>query len=324
MKIITSIYLNCRPELRNDWLVGVEADLEAEDQAVGIPQEHALRSLIAFYNKKNYAAHMSPSMPDEHYRRTETGGFLDPAPLSPNRRRSRLDSLSGTSEDIFDATRDPSLPYNPDGMIEFWMHEYEDVLRDVFGEGTRDEWTDTGSPASPAAPGPAEGRNDAAWIRLGELMRARGAPEDDTISDSESVVSVGELGEDARLEAETEGRTMFAAMQERKRRTSQGDENTWEVSSYIPVVELTAAHEPDDDEAPAPKAVRPAAEQQWRITASSRHGPWAGRRPRRVRGRGAARPHADHGRHARRDRARLRRCRRGRVLLQCVITVSFS
>lgn len=232
MKIITSIYLNCRPELRNDWLVGVEADLEAEDQMVGIPQEHALRSLIAFYNKKNYAAHMAPSMPDEQYRRMETGGFLDHAPLSPNRRRSRLDSLSGTSEDIFDATRDPSMPYNPDGMIEFWMHEYEDVLRDVFGDGTRDEWADTGSPASPAAPGPAEGRNDAAWIRLGELMRARGAPEDDTISDSESVVSVGELGDEARLEAEAEGRTMFAAMQERKRRTSQGDENTWEVSPH--------------------------------------------------------------------------------------------
>lgn len=231
MKIITSIYLNCRPELRNDWLVGVEADLEAEDQIVGIPQEHALRSLIAFYNKMNYAAHMAPSMPDEQYRRMDSGGgFLDHAPLSPNRRRSRLDSLSATSEDIFDATRDPSMPYNPDGMIEFWMHEYEDVLRDVFGDGTRDEWADPGSPASPAAPGPAEGRNDAAWIRLGELMRARGAPEDDTISDSESVVSVGELGDDARLEAEAEGRTMFAAMQDRKRRTSQGDENTWEVS----------------------------------------------------------------------------------------------
>lgn len=318
MKIITSIYLNCRPELRNDWLVGVEADLEAEDQLVGIPQEHALRSLIAFYNKKNYAAHMAPTMPDEAYRRMEGGGgFLDHQPLSPNRRRSRMDSLSATSEDIFDATRDPSMPYNPDGMIEFWMHEYEDVLRDVFGDGTRDEWADTGSPASPAAPGPAEGRNDAAWIRLGELMRARGAPEDDTISDSESVVSVGELGEDARLEAETEGRTMFAAMQERKRRTSQGDENTWEVS-FCAFLELTAAHEPDDDEAASAQSVRPPQELQRRIAPPPRLGTGTRRRPGRLRGGRAAGSHAHHRGHAGRDRARLRRRRRGRVLLQCV------
>lgn len=316
MKIITSIYLNCRPELRNDWLVGVEADLEAEDQLVGIPQEHALRSLISFYNKQNYAAHMAPSMPDESYRRMESGGFLDHAPLSPNRRRSRLDSLAST-EELFDARGDPHLPYNPDGMIEFWMHEYEDILRDVFGDGTRDEWADTGSPASPAAPGPAEGRNDAAWIRLGELMRARGAPEDDTISDSESVVSVGELGDDARLEAEAEGRTMFAAMQERKRRTSQGDENTWEVSCMHDE-KLTAAHEPHDDEAaPAQALGSPAQLQRW-FAPPPRHGPRACGGPRRVRGRGAPRPHAHHGGHAGRDRARLWCRRRGRVLLQRV------
>lgn len=316
MKIITSIYLNCRPELRNDWLVGVEADLEAEDQLVGIPQEHALRSLISFYNKTNYAAHMAPSIPDEAYRRMDSGGFLDHAPLSPNRRRSRLDSLAAT-EELFDATRDPSLPYNPDGMIEFWMHEYEDVLRDVFGDGTREEWTDTGSPASPAAPGPAEGRNDAAWIRLGELMRARGAPEDDTISDSESVVSVGELGDEARLEAEVEGRTMFAAMQERKRRTSQGDENTWEVS-YAHLAMLTAAYESDDDEAASAQTVRPPAQLQRRLAPAPRHGSRPRGGPRRVRGRRAPRPHAHYGGHARRDRARLWRSRRGRVLLQRV------
>lgn len=228
MKIITSIYLNCHPELRNDWLVGVEADLEGEDALVGKPQELALRTLIALYNKRHYAAHMAPAaLAEDTHRRTDSSSAVvfDEAAVAGHRRRSRLDSISSSSEDY----NRPDMPYNPDGMIEFWMHEYEDVLREVFGDGTREDWDDDDDDdelvRAPGAPGPAE-RDDAAWIRLGELMRARGAPDDDVISDSESVVSVGELGEDARLEAEAEGRDMFSAM-ERRRRTSQG-ENTWE------------------------------------------------------------------------------------------------
>jgi len=236
MKIITSIYLNCRPELRNDWLVGVEADLDAEDNIVGKPQEIALRALIAFYNKTNYAAHLAPNLLEETHRRTESTSAVvfeeQGVPLGA-RRRSRLSSVSSDA-DLF-PLRD-QLSYNPDGMIEFWMHEYEDVMREVFGDGTRpdEDWDDDEADpdlvrAGPGAPGPAE-RDDPAWIRLTELMRARGAPEDDAISDSESVVSVGELGDAARLEAEREGRSMFEAMQERQRRRSNGDENTWEVS----------------------------------------------------------------------------------------------
>lgn len=237
MKIITSIYLNCRPDLRNDWLVGVEADLEAEDAMVGKPQELALRSLIAFHNKRHYAAHLAPGafLESSHRRTDSTAGeaFDEHGMMMGHRRRSRLDSISSSEHDLFPPNRSSAeQAYNPDGMIEFWMHEYEDVLREVFGEGTReDDWDEYGGvrPDAPSgAPGPAE-RDDAAWIRLTELMR-RGAPDDDTISDSESVVTVGELGDDARLDAEEEGRSMFAAMQERKRRTSKGDENTWEVS----------------------------------------------------------------------------------------------
>ncbi|CAK9786148.1 N1221-domain-containing protein [Cutaneotrichosporon oleaginosum] len=233
MKIITSIYLNCRPELRNDWLVGVEADLEAEDQMVGKPQELALRSLIAFYNKRHYAAHLIPpgSALEPAHRRTDStsGVMFEDHNLLASRRRSRLDSLSSSEHDLFPPNRTSTdMSYNPDGMIEFWMHEYEDVMREVFGEGTsEDDWDEYGKvrpDVSPGAPGPAA-RDDAAWIRLGELMR-RG--DDDAISDSESVVSVGELGEDARLEAEEEGRSMFAAMQERKTRRPSEDENTWE------------------------------------------------------------------------------------------------
>jgi hypothetical protein len=34
MKVITSIYLNCRPDLRDEWLTGTEVD-DASDAQVG-------------------------------------------------------------------------------------------------------------------------------------------------------------------------------------------------------------------------------------------------------------------------------------------------
>jgi len=34
MKVITSIYLNCRPDLRDEWLSGTDQELEPEDSHV--------------------------------------------------------------------------------------------------------------------------------------------------------------------------------------------------------------------------------------------------------------------------------------------------
>jgi hypothetical protein len=34
MKVITSMYLNCRPELRDEWLGGTDQDAEMEDATV--------------------------------------------------------------------------------------------------------------------------------------------------------------------------------------------------------------------------------------------------------------------------------------------------
>jgi len=44
MQVITSIYLNCRPDLRDEWLTGNEVDDLGEGQA----QEQALRQLVKF------------------------------------------------------------------------------------------------------------------------------------------------------------------------------------------------------------------------------------------------------------------------------------
>lgn len=106
-------------------------------------------------------------------------------------------------------------------MIEFWLHEYEDVLLEVFGDGDvalpvthghADDMDDLG-----LGRGVAE-RDGPAWRMLGEMMRARGGVDDDAISDSESVVTVGELGEEARLDGQPSV-------------SDHPGENTWEVSN---------------------------------------------------------------------------------------------
>lgn len=55
MRVITSIYLYCRPELRDDWLAGGDIDEEVEES---VPQENALRALTTFYNSRRWPKEM--------------------------------------------------------------------------------------------------------------------------------------------------------------------------------------------------------------------------------------------------------------------------
>ncbi|KAI8056793.1 hypothetical protein BDF22DRAFT_667946 [Syncephalis plumigaleata] len=48
MRVITGVYLHCRQDLRDDWLIGGEQEME-NDEALN--QEHALRALANFYNE---------------------------------------------------------------------------------------------------------------------------------------------------------------------------------------------------------------------------------------------------------------------------------
>lgn len=50
MKVITAIFLNCRPELRDEWIAGADVDGEVDDS---LPAEQALRSLVKFYNERH-------------------------------------------------------------------------------------------------------------------------------------------------------------------------------------------------------------------------------------------------------------------------------
>ena len=52
MRVITAVYLHCRPELRDDWLAGSDVDAEVEE---ALPLEQALRSITYWHNLKRYA-----------------------------------------------------------------------------------------------------------------------------------------------------------------------------------------------------------------------------------------------------------------------------
>lgn len=55
MRVITAVYLCCRPEFRDDWLAGSDVDADVEE---ALPQEQALRALTHWHNLKRYPAQM--------------------------------------------------------------------------------------------------------------------------------------------------------------------------------------------------------------------------------------------------------------------------
>ncbi|OAQ63390.1 pheromone-dependent cell cycle arrest protein Far11 [Pochonia chlamydosporia 170] len=51
MRVITAVYLHCRPELRDEWLAGSDVDAEVDS---ALPLEQALRSLTHWLNVRRY------------------------------------------------------------------------------------------------------------------------------------------------------------------------------------------------------------------------------------------------------------------------------
>jgi len=56
MRVITAVYLHCRPELRDEWLAGSDVDAEVEE---ALPLEQALRSLTHWFNVRRYPDKMA-------------------------------------------------------------------------------------------------------------------------------------------------------------------------------------------------------------------------------------------------------------------------
>ncbi|KZT12541.1 N1221-domain-containing protein [Laetiporus sulphureus 93-53] len=184
MQVITAIYLNCRPDLRDEWLLGIEVDDVMDAQA----QEQALRHLVKFYNTTRYGA-AAAHQPGTHRRAASISHHLEG--LHPGPELSGLIRPVGTPNttdaDVFPPLRaqapDPSifLPYITEDIA--FEEEYEEYLSDL-------GWSDDQPSQGPLFGG------TSAWHRLPEFA----ADIADGISDSESIVSIGELGDEARLD----------------------------------------------------------------------------------------------------------------------------
>ncbi|KAI5865452.1 N1221-domain-containing protein [Durotheca rogersii] len=59
MRVITAVYLHCRPELRDEWLAGGDLETEIDD---ALPLEQALRSLTHWFNVRRYPDQMAPEI----------------------------------------------------------------------------------------------------------------------------------------------------------------------------------------------------------------------------------------------------------------------
>ncbi|KAI5478586.1 hypothetical protein MNV49_004845 [Pseudohyphozyma bogoriensis] len=180
MKVITAIYLHCRPDLRDEWLTGIDVDSDVEES---LPQEQALRALVRFFNTRHYGAFA----PQIHRRSSSSNppgpefGQVPPSPGGGDRRPPSENDVFPPTRSMasFDPEREPpqrSVPaYSPDLGEDFGDYEVEDLLGpryDSDGELDLDPLT-----------------SQAAWDRLGEFMGTW-----DDISDSESVGSFNFLG----------------------------------------------------------------------------------------------------------------------------------
>ncbi|KAG5654067.1 hypothetical protein H0H81_007793 [Sphagnurus paluster] len=192
MKVITSIYLNCRPDLRDEWLTGSEVDDVTDAQA----QEQALRHLVKFYNNKRYGPTATSTQHGHLHRRSGSMSHhlegLHPGPELSNLIRP-LGTPNVVDSDVFPPARsqapDPSifLPYITEDIA--FEEEYEEYLSDL---GWSDDQTNEGSLFT----------GGSAWHRLPSFASDIA----DGISDSESVVSIGDLGDDARLDPNQDDR----------------------------------------------------------------------------------------------------------------------
>ncbi|KAI6047109.1 hypothetical protein EDC04DRAFT_2621732 [Pisolithus marmoratus] len=186
MKVITSIYLNCRPDLRDEWLTGNEVDDLSDAQA----QEYALRHLVKFYNSRRYGPQAAQHA-QAHRRSASMAHNMEGLP--PGLELSNIIRPLGTPNvveaDVFPPPRsqvpDPSifLPYTTEDLA--FEEEYEEYLSDLGWSDEQISGTVLPSTSSTSA-----------WSRLPEFVSNM----TDNISDSESVGPIGDLGDDARLE----------------------------------------------------------------------------------------------------------------------------
>ncbi|KAG8956756.1 Factor arrest protein 11 [Tulasnella sp. 424] len=190
MKVITSIYLNCRPDLRDEWLTGTEV----EDVSDALTQEQSLRTLVKFYNSKRYGSNMPAGTIASMHRRASSHSVPQLEGLAPGPEIASLNRAGPSPRldaDVFPPlkSRAPDtsifLPYTGEDLA--FEDEYEDYLSDLGEESHGQLDLGFGQP----------GQNQEIRDRTSAWHKLASFPTDitDAISDSESVVSIGDLGD---------------------------------------------------------------------------------------------------------------------------------
>ncbi|CAG7848847.1 SubName: Full=Probable Protein required for hyphal anastomosis (HAM-2) {ECO:0000313/EMBL:CCA68099.1} [Serendipita indica DSM 11827] len=175
MKLITAIYLNCRPELRDEWLATMDVE-EVKDSPSNV--ETFLRRLVAFYDYKRYG-YIPPKVSSDQHQRSTSISMGDP-PLSPEIQMANP-LASPAASDVFPPPRsqaaDPSIfmPYPSEDLA--FEEEYEEYLFDLHSSSVPPDMVTTDT-----AP---------AWTELPSDQ-----PLGDGLSDGESVASLGDELED--------------------------------------------------------------------------------------------------------------------------------
>jgi hypothetical protein len=149
-----------------------------------------------------------------------------------------MPALHRTGSDVFPPIKttlgplsQPSVDQNMDldALVTGWIYEYEDLIGDLIGYEDRQPWDPKNLPGMTGGRGPVTDRQDPAWTRLDAIMRSRGITSDDSLSDSESIVSIGDLRDEARF-ADSEGdmdRDLALDLPQHRQVTE--NENTWAV-----------------------------------------------------------------------------------------------
>lgn len=229
MKLITAIYLNCRPDLRDEWLATMEVE-EAKDSPTNV--ETFLRRLVAFCKSKfikfdaklivlvdDYKryGYIPPKVNSEQHQRSVSLSMADPtmSPELPLPNPLASPSASEVFPPLRSQVADPGIfmPYPSEDLA--FEEEYEEYLFDLHaggGPGYTNQVSggvvNLDMVSSDRAPSWSELPND--------------QPIGEGISDSESVVSIG----DGLVADFTDGKAVL-------KEDSEVGKNDWAVSAII-------------------------------------------------------------------------------------------
>ncbi|TIC58308.1 hypothetical protein E3Q05_00887 [Wallemia mellicola] len=172
-----------KPELRDEWLASADVDQEIEDS---LPQEQSLRAFVKFYNEKYYNTPGGQT----HHVDVENVAMKEKVAVDREQESSQSESEHHSSrggmvaDDIYD------------------LHEYDDIMEDILNGVEGDSFDAQGlDQALKELNLNHLDRGSDAWNKLNTFL---GPGYMDDVSDSESVVTVDDLGFNGTGEGDAE------------------------------------------------------------------------------------------------------------------------